>query len=146
MTEPNIVKMATSEKIREAVDRYALAVGRVFGGWNYLHRILGGFFAVLFQGDVPVTLAAWRSIENDRAQREMLRASINHACPKRWEKTPDASADLLWVLDLLDHRFSDVRNNAIHALVSVYGGGETVEVNVAMPVRGKREKNCLIGR
>ena len=33
--------MPTNQQAQEAIDVYALAVGRVTGAWNYFHRTLG---------------------------------------------------------------------------------------------------------
>jgi hypothetical protein len=90
MTEPKYVTLPTREKVQEAKDAYVLAVGRVSGAWNYLHQTLGEFFAVVIGGDAELVVTAWRSLENDRAQREMLRAAIKAASPKRWKQTPKA--------------------------------------------------------
>jgi hypothetical protein len=142
MTEPKYVTLPSNEKIQTAIDVYALAVGRVSVAWNILHWTLGGLFAVVTGGDHELLLAAWRSIENDRAQREMLRVAIKAASPKRW-KTPKAPDDLLRVLGRAE-TLSNVRNDAIHALVSLYFvGAENVEINVARPARGRREKRLL---
>jgi hypothetical protein len=143
MTEPKYVTLPSNEKIQTAIDVYALAVGRVSGAWNYLHQTLGGLFAVIIGGDHELLLTAWRSIENDRAQREMLCATIKAASPGRWKQTPKAPADLLWVLRRAD-TLSKVRNDAIHALVGLYFvGAENVEINVVRPARGRREKRLL---
>jgi hypothetical protein len=143
MTEPKRGMPPTGEQMQEAEDAYALAVGRVSGAWNYLHQALGGLFAVIMiGGDADVLLAAWRSIENDRSQRVMLRAVINAASPKRWKDMPKAAADLVWVLDRAD-KLADVRNDAVHALVSLHIGVEIAEVNVSLPARGKRERKLL---
>ena len=72
----------------------------------------------------------------------MLRATIKAASPERWKQTPKAAADLLWVLGRAD-ALSDVRNDAIHALVSLHIGAEIVGVSVALPPRGKRERKLL---
>ena len=77
---------------------------------------------VVIEGDAELVLAAWRSIENDRTHREMLRAtikavSLNVANAERWKQTPKAPDDLLWVLKRTE-KLADVRNDAIHALVS----------------------------
>jgi hypothetical protein len=138
MTEPKYITMPTPEQGRQAIDAYAIAVGRVSGAWNYLHQAVGGFFAVVIGGNSHLILTAWRSIENDRAQREMLRVVIKGASLKRWERMPEAPADLLWVLGRADS-LSNVRNDAIHALVSFHIGPE-ITVGVALPARGKREK------
>jgi hypothetical protein len=108
-----------------------------------LHQTLGGLFAVIIGGDHELLLTAWRSIENDRAQREMLCATIKAASPERWKQTPKAPADLLWVLGRAE-TLSKVRNDAIHALVGLYFvGAENVEINVVRPARGRREKRLL---
>ena len=160
MTEPKHVTIPLpiiDVKRQEAEEAYAMAVGRVSGAWNYLHQTLGGFFAVVVGGDAELVLAAWRSFENDRAQREMLRATITAASlrvaslrnadhPKvasllRWKHTPKAPDDLLWVLNRAD-ALSDVRNDAIHALVSMHVGAE-IAIGPAFPLRGKRERKLF---
>jgi hypothetical protein len=105
---------------------------------NYLHQGLGGFFAVVIGGDHELVLAAWRSIESDRAQREMLSATIKAARPERWKHTPKARADLLWVLKRAK-KLSVVRNDAVHARVSLHIGAE-ITIGVAFPPRGRRER------
>jgi hypothetical protein len=105
------------------------------------HQTLGGFFAVIIGGDPELILTAWRSIENDRSQREMLRVTIKAASPDRWNQAPKARADLIWVLGRAD-ALSDVRNDAIHALVSLHIGAE-IAIGPAFPPRGKREKKLF---
>jgi len=142
MTEPTLpFALPTYEQRQEAFDAYAVAVGRVSVVWNHLHQTLGWFFAVFIGGAEPI-LAAWDSIENDRTKREMLRAAINAASQERWKQTPKAPDDLLWVLERAG-TLSDVRNDAMHALVSLHYGPETVEMTVALPARGKRGKKLV---
>ena len=62
--------------------------------------------------------------------------------PGRWKQTPEAPDDLLWILGRAD-KLSDVRNDAIHALVLLHIGLGTVEMNVASPPRSKRERKLL---
>jgi hypothetical protein len=142
MTEPEYVLGPSADQIWAAEDAYHLAVGRLSYAWNHLHRVLGGMFAVVVAGDREPVFAAWRSVENDRAQRGMLWAAIEAASPERWKKTPKAPDDLRWVLERA-RKLSDVRNDAIHALVALYAGGGTAEMKVALPVRGKLEKKLL---
>jgi hypothetical protein len=99
-------------------------------------------FAVLIGGNHELVLAAWRANENDHAQREMLRAAINAASPERWKQTPKAPDDLRWVLGRAN-TLRDVRNDAIHELVVLHFGPEIVQLTVAQPARGKREKKLL---
>jgi hypothetical protein len=142
MTEPKYVTLPTAEKRQEAIDAYTRAVGRVSVAWNFLHRTLGELFAVVIGGDAELVLAAWHSLANDRAQREMLRTAIKAASPKRWKQTPKAPADLLAVLKRADE-LSIVRNDAIHAPVMLHIGAEMVEVDVALHTIGKRERRLL---
>jgi hypothetical protein len=142
MTKPKFpFVLPTEEQKREAFDTYAVAVGRVSAVWNHLHFTLGGLFAMIIGGDTELILAAWGSIENDRTKREMLRAAIDAASPERW-KTPKAPADLHWVLKRAQ-KLADVRNDAMHALVSLHLGAETVEVTVSPHARGEREKKLV---
>ena len=141
MAEPKEFRVPTSKEMREVEDAYALAVGRVSVAWNYLHGALGDLFALVIGGDVELVLASWSSNENDRAQREMLRVAIKTASPGRWKQTPEAPDDLLWILGRAD-KLSDVRNDAIHALVLLHIGLETVEMNVASPPGASANENC----
>ena len=143
MTEPKHV--TPKKKRQEAVDAYALAVGRLSIAWNYLHEALGDLFALVIGGDAELVRAAWGSNENDRALREMLRAVIKAASPERWKQTPTAPDDLLWVLGRAD-ALSDVRNDAIHVLVWLHIGAEIgaeITIGVASPPRGKRERKLF---
>jgi hypothetical protein len=79
-----------------------------------------------------------RSVENDRTQREMLRAAIKATRLEGWKLTPKATDDLLWVLKRAGEQLADLRNDAIHALVSLHIGAE-IEAGVALPPRSKRE-------
>ena len=97
---------------------------------------------MIIGGDDELLLTAWRSIENDRSQRAMLRATLKAASPRDWKVTPKARDDLLWALARAD-ALSDVRNDAIRALVALHIGHEIVEVDVAFPPRGKREWKLL---
>ena len=59
----------------------------------------------------------------------------------RWKQTPKAPDDLLSVLKRAQ-KLADVRNDAIHALVSMYVGAE-IAIGPAFPPRGKRERKLF---
>jgi hypothetical protein len=144
MTEPKFpFLLPTDEKKQEVEDAYDRAVGRVSRTWNRLHQSLGAFFAVVIGGNIELVLAAWDSIENDRTKREMLRATIKAASqerwPERWKQTPKAPDDLLWVLKRAD-ALSEVRNDAMHALVALHIGAEATMAVTSPSSRGKRER------
>jgi hypothetical protein len=132
------VMLPTDAKRQEVEAAYDRVVGRVSRTWNRLHQSLGVFFAVIIGGNYELVLAAWDSIENDRTKREMLRAASEAASPERWKQTPKAPDDLLWVLKRAQ-KLSDVRNDAMHALVALHIGTEITMV-VTSPARGKRER------
>jgi hypothetical protein len=67
--------------MQEAADACALAVGRISGAWNYLHRTLGGLFAVIIGGDDEPPPHRMALYQNDRSQREMLRATLKATSP-----------------------------------------------------------------
>jgi hypothetical protein len=130
------------KKRQEAVEAYALAVGRLSIAWNYLHGALGDVFALVSGGDDEL-VKKWRSIPNDSAQRQKLRTAINAANPDRWKQTRTAPADLLWILERTDD-LSIVRNDAMHAPVMLHIGAEIVEVGVALHTTGdERERRLL---
>jgi hypothetical protein len=79
-------------------------------------------FAVITGADRPIALAIWYSTNNDRAQREMLPATIAATKVERWTIIPKAPVDLRWSLDRTDG-LAEERNNAIHAPCSLYIGG-----------------------
>ncbi len=120
--EPKIVRWPSDQETAAAFEAYALAIGKVAHAWNYLHEKLGQLFVVLAGGERAVSLAIWYSTQNDRAQRNMLRAAVNGWNPSHWEELPKATADLEWLLDRADE-VAEHRNNAVHAPCSLYVGG-----------------------
>ena len=142
MTEPKFpFLLPTDEKRQEVEDAYDRAVGRVARAWNRLRQSLGGFFAVVIGGNAELVLAAWDSIENDRTKREMLRAAINAASLEHWKQTPKAPDDLRWVLGRAE-TLSDVRNDAMHALVALHIGAE-ITMGVTFPPKRQARKETV---
>jgi hypothetical protein len=121
---PTMRRSITDQEQTHAFQQYALVVGRLSHAWNDLHLKLGELFASLIGADdEEVALAVWYSTENDRAQRNMLRATVEASRPDRWKETPKAPEEVKWVLDRVDNQLADARNNAIHAPCALYVGG-----------------------
>jgi hypothetical protein len=148
MTQPNSLTGLNPRSLdytatKRAFDEYAAAVGRLSYAWNTLHLHLGAlFFAVVGARETGCAMAAWRSLENDHAQRRMLRAAVSEAKAERWKATPKAPDDLKWLLDRVDG-LSDTRNNAIHALTVLDFGGDEPRVTASTDHQGRREKNLV---
>jgi hypothetical protein len=122
--QPVIVRPPTEERVRAAFEAYTLAVGKVAHAWNYLHEKLGQLFAVITGADREIALAVWYSTDNDRAQRNMLKAAVAATTAERWASFSKAADHIKWLLDRADE-VAEYRNNAIHTPCSLYiGGGE----------------------
>jgi len=107
----------TSKKFRP----YALAIGQLALAWNDLHE----GFAILFWDvlrDFPTANAVWNSARFDRAQRDMLRASVAVLPADRRAKFPRFVGDIEWALSQAD-KIEDSRNDAIHAPLFYFQGG-----------------------
>jgi hypothetical protein len=106
-------------------EEYLLALGKVAHSWNLLHEALAQIFATLSNSDDRVAFAIWYSTNSDRAQREMLRSTLEIRKPEL--KQPNAYDDLKWLLDKSDGLSMD-RNIAIHAPCSIAIAGHKLEM------------------
>ncbi len=105
---------------------------------NICIRASAGSLPSSSEATTELVLAAWRSIESDRAQREMLSATIKAASPGALEA--DAESPCRSALGFeAGRKLSVVRNDAVHALVSLHIGAE-ITIGVAFPPRGRRER------
>jgi hypothetical protein len=109
----------TNDEMRAAFEEYSAVVGKVAHAWNYLHEKLGLLFVVVSGAEKGIALSIWYSTGNDRAQRDMLRASISASAADRWPTCPHAKNDMEWILGTAE-KFADLRNNAIHAPAGMY--------------------------
>jgi hypothetical protein len=110
-----IIIPPTGEELERKFLPYAIQLGKLVYAWNQLHESLGQlFWTVLGETPGATALAVWYSTNNDRAQREMLRAaavaslSIWSSCP------PKALEDILWLLGKIQ-TLADQRNDTIHS-------------------------------
>src|SRR5215472_2706797 len=104
------------DAINAAFDTYVSAVSKASHAWNRFQEELGQLFAVVAKGNRDEMLAIWYSANNDRAQRNMLRAVINAKLQEYWSDwlETDALNDLTWLLEEAD-KLAQNRNDAIHA-------------------------------
>lgn len=93
---------------------YFDAVGRVVHTWNNLQEQLAVLFCRVTGMSNEIGIAVWHSTNNDRAQREMLRAAVT-ATDEEWsERYPKAKKDIGWLLAEAD-KLAMRRNNVVHA-------------------------------
>ena len=105
---------------------------------------LGVLFVAATGMERNLALSIWYSVTSDRAQREMLKASVFATSSQRSEKLPKARDDLKWLLDRAEE-VADARNNAVHAPCSLYLGGSVSEMGVSYFNGNPRAKN-LVGK
>jgi len=108
------IKRLTAAQINAGVEaaelEYVTALGRVAHSWNHLHEALGSLFAFVLSKPIKTVAPIWYSTNNDRAQREMLRAAI----AKSEVLNDSQRKDIIWLLNATD-RLANQRNSAIHA-------------------------------
>ena len=100
--------------------------------WNDLQDNLATiFWCVVGSTNGAIPLAIWNAIENDRAQRGMLRAALNVRAAsmdsenifrpteddRKNKKASRPYKDIKWLVDRLDE-LAGLRNNVIHAPLS----------------------------
>jgi hypothetical protein len=108
--EPTIVRMPAWEELDKRFEPYAIQLGWLAYAWNSLHDNLGGLFWTLTgmqNGKIP--LAIWNAVQNDRSQREMVKALAEVALSDK----PKQKGEILWVLERAT-AFEERRNNAMH--------------------------------
>jgi hypothetical protein len=140
------VRYPTDEEVKAEFEAYTCAVGKVAHAWNYLHEKLGALFAHLVDApDRNVIAAVWYSAYSDRAQRQMLEASIVALAEYRWQSVPDhAKADLIWLLRRVDE-LGNKRDDAIHAPAILQTDFEKTEMATSFLSGHRRAKN-LVGK
>jgi hypothetical protein len=127
--------MAATAKLKKGTpaqfDRAFLPVAREIGylahSWNSLHEQLGVIFAyMILPATITIPLAIWYSTNNDRSQREMLRAANRAWVVRNKSKFQKMSNELVWLLNEAD-KLADKRNDALHAPLSILMDTSTFE-------------------
>jgi len=120
--------MAKSPRRRGASQRYGApefrpyvtALGQLALAWNDLQESLGALFWTVMMERPPqpgdmifrAPLWIWHSLRSDLAQREMLRAAVNHS-NSDWGRS-DFLKDINWLIKAATD-LSHARNDAIHS-------------------------------
>jgi hypothetical protein len=154
--EPSKKILTAAQRKRLQVKAFrpvAIELGWLVYEWNRLHESLGEIFANIIVGDdgdgdnIRPALAAWHTLTNERAQREMLRAALNAryllSAPK-----PKSHREVSWVLNKLGE-LAGRRNDAIHAplaLVSQFGSDENSVEIMPLYFFGNPRATSLKGR
>lgn len=107
---------------------YAINVGYVAFEWNQAQEALGVLFGNILRIDHPAAAATiWQSLPSDRAQRQILREIVDlyyrgdaQALRLKAAANPDVkhlnkfAECIIWVINNIDNKYSNSRNNAIH--------------------------------
>ena len=119
----------------------ALEIAWIAFEWNRLQENLGKIFARVIRPDAPrLALAVWHSTYNDRAQRDMLRAAVEHAYRDK-EPVPGMKDAIIKILREAG-KLAERRNNAIHApFVFIYSGVYDLGVHPNTESENPRAKN-----
>jgi hypothetical protein len=145
-TMPEPIAIPEPNAIFDALDDYAIAVGRVVYEWNNLHEELGRLFVAVRNEDKAPLLTKWWSCETDKGQRKKLRDAVTNARKVRWKALPKAVADLEWLLERVDELAED-RHNAVHAPVSPYfnadGSTEVIAAYLSAHPRHPRAEKLM---
>ena len=118
------IKRPTARGLERTFKPYAIELGYLVYAWNRLQDRFGLLFWDLSGiASGRHAFAIWHSVTNDRAQREMLRATIESPMTK-FEGESRAKADLLWMVNHAN-KMADNRNDAIHSpfILNIGRGG-----------------------
>ena len=119
---------------------YVTALGQLALAWNGLHETLCLLFCTAMGGGaVNQFLAIWHALKNDRAQRDVLSASVTSnfmsAVPTKYV------SDVTWLCKMADV-LEEERNNALHAPLWAPSDSTKVEPYTALGhVRAKKLAN-----
>src|ERR1700730_6352520 len=93
---PRVIKAPNWEELDKRFEPYAIQLGWLAYSWNELHdRLRNLFWTLTGMQDGRIPLAIWNAIQNDRAQREMVRALVGVIfLDKEAERN-----EILWVMD-----------------------------------------------
>ena len=142
------IRSPTEEQIKATWEPYVAALGKVAHAWNYLQEALGHLFTQVTGFGSKIPYAIWYSSNNDRTQRQMLRAAIEALPEDHWgSRLPRARDDIIWLIDEAD-KVANKRNDAIHApcsiTISARGFEITPEYFFGNPrARSLKKKNIL---
>jgi hypothetical protein len=119
-----MVRLPSRKQIRQKKNPYVVALGNLVIAWNTLQEQLAElFWAITELSDSTIPLAVWHSTNNDRAQRQMLRAVVDSMYSQRAVRELDSKLkaailrkkdDITWLLNKANS-LADQRNDAVHA-------------------------------
>lgn len=108
----------------------AVQIGRVARLWNQLHEELGLIFSrVLTPNNITIPLSAWHTQQNDRSQREMLRAAILAWHIHNKKNHPTLRDEIIWLLNEADI-LANKRNDALHMPINILMNCKSFEFSV----------------
>jgi hypothetical protein len=100
----------SQEEYQRITGAHERAIGKIVIAWNEFQQELAQLFGSLFgRRGWPLALTAWHALDNDRAQRNMLRAV---ARVKLGPNDP-LLVEIEWLINSSNH-IADQRNIGIH--------------------------------
>jgi hypothetical protein len=125
---------------QEQYDAHASAIGKIVIAWNQFQETLGETFG-RFMGTsgYKQALAAWQSLQNDRAQREMLRA----VAAVTLDEKSRCYQEINWALKWADRHLSGWRNLGIHTPVALFTDLDGITKMVPITLFGNRNAAVL---
>ena len=146
---PPIVGPPTSDELKEEFEAYAVAVGKVAYAWNNFQEKLAALFCAILGLHEYVGFAIWYFSDNDRAQRNMLKAlvPVSERTTFKGRLPPTAIDDVLWLTDRANE-LAELRNDAVHAPCSFYTDAEGTELKASIisGYSGHKRAKRLIGK
>jgi hypothetical protein len=91
----------------------AVEIGWIAYEWNRLQETFAELFIDVLGSDPAIALKVWHSLRSDLAQREMLRAAVDHKAATATPEFKPIWAEILWLIKEATD-LSMKRNDALH--------------------------------
>jgi hypothetical protein len=110
--------------------------------WNEFQETLGQLYSVMFEQHAGLAVASWQALENDRAQREMLRAVARYALGPNSK----AYSEIGWLIEQANQQLSNQRNFGIHTPLMVFSENNGPAQILPLTIFGNRRAIALEGK
>jgi hypothetical protein len=105
--------------IEDAFLPYIRTIGSVVNAWNHLQEQMNKLFIAVTGMSSEVATAIWHSARSDSLQRDFLAAAVRATPDDKWlSRSSSAKSDLILLINCAN-KLSEIRNDAVHAPVSL---------------------------